>query len=43
MSPCTVNTPPMDFFSSDNKTVIGAEADLDRALGTVLGVKVTID
>ncbi|MFJ9244735.1 ABC transporter substrate-binding protein [Streptomyces sp. NPDC101776] len=37
-----VSYPPMDFFASDNKTVIGAEADLDKALGTVLGVKVTI-
>ncbi|WP_198655140.1 ABC transporter substrate-binding protein [Streptomyces geranii] len=37
-----VSYPPMDFFDTDNKTVIGAEADLARALGTVLGVKVTI-
>ncbi|MBK3573052.1 ABC transporter substrate-binding protein [Streptomyces sp. MBT65] len=37
-----VSYPPMDFFATDNKTVIGAEADLDKALGTVLGVKVTI-
>ncbi|MFJ9631750.1 ABC transporter substrate-binding protein [Streptomyces sp. NPDC101175] len=37
-----VSYPPMDFFASDNKTVVGAEADLDKALGTVLGVKVTI-
>ncbi|NEA66788.1 ABC transporter substrate-binding protein [Streptomyces sp. SID12488] len=32
----------MDFFAADNKTVIGAEADLGAALGTVLGVKVTV-
>lgn len=37
-----VSYPPMDFFASDNKTVIGAEADLDKALGTVLGVEVTL-
>ncbi|AYC36197.1 ABC transporter substrate-binding protein [Streptomyces griseorubiginosus] len=37
-----VSYPPMDFFAADNKTVVGAEADLDKALGTVLGVKVTI-
>ncbi|MGW2836049.1 ABC transporter substrate-binding protein [Streptomyces sp. NPDC001286] len=37
-----VSYPPMDFFASDSKTVVGAEADLDKALGTVLGVKVTI-
>lgn len=36
-----VSYPPMDFFAADNKTVIGAEADLGKALGTVLGVKVT--
>ncbi|MHB9863385.1 ABC transporter substrate-binding protein [Streptomyces sp. YIM S03343] len=36
-----VSYPPMDFFDTDNKTVIGAEADLGKALGTVLGVKVT--
>ncbi|WP_203690984.1 ABC transporter substrate-binding protein [Streptomyces sp. SID12488] len=37
-----VSYPPMDFFAADNKTVIGAEADLGAALGTVLGVKVTV-
>ncbi|MFI1708204.1 ABC transporter substrate-binding protein [Streptomyces griseoruber] len=37
-----VSYPPMNFFAADNKTVTGAEADLDTALGTVLGVKVTI-
>ncbi|MEW1722908.1 ABC transporter substrate-binding protein [Streptomyces sp. NPDC093109] len=37
-----VSYPPMDFFAADNKTAIGAEVDLDKALGTVLGVKVTI-
>ncbi|WP_052768722.1 ABC transporter substrate-binding protein [Streptomyces humi] len=37
-----VSYPPMDFFAADNKTVVGAEADLDKALGTVLGVKVTV-
>ncbi len=36
-----VSYPPMDFFATDNKTVIGAEAELGAALGQVLGVKVT--
>ncbi|WP_228447478.1 ABC transporter substrate-binding protein [Streptomyces paludis] len=37
-----VSYPPMDFFDADNKTPIGAEIDLDKALGKVLGVEVTI-
>jgi polar amino acid transport system substrate-binding protein len=32
--------PPMEFFGkSDNKTVIGADADLAKALGQVMGLK----
>ena len=34
-----VSFPPMEFFDSDNKTVIGFDADLGAALGQVLGVK----
>lgn len=34
-----VSFPPMEFFDTDNKTVIGFDADLGAALGQVLGVK----
>lgn len=32
--------PPFEFYASDNKTVIGLDADLAKALGETLGVKV---
>ena len=34
-----VSFPPMEFFDTDNKTVLGFDADLGRALGQVLGVE----
>ena len=34
------NYPPLVFLDSDNKTVIGMEPDLMKAIGEVLGVKV---
>ena len=34
-----VSFPPMEFFDTDNKTVLGFDADLGKALGQVLGVK----
>jgi len=34
-----VSFPPMEYFDTDNKTVIGFDADLGKALGEVLGVK----
>ncbi len=34
-----VSFPPMEFFDTDNKTVIGFDADLGKALGEVLGVE----
>jgi polar amino acid transport system substrate-binding protein len=34
-----VSFPPMEFFDTDNKTVIGFDADLGESLGRVLGVK----
>ena len=34
-----VSFPPMEFFDTDNKTVLGFDADLGRALGEVLGVE----
>ena len=33
-----VSFPPMEFFAPDNKTVLGFDADLGKALGQVLGV-----
>jgi polar amino acid transport system substrate-binding protein len=33
-----VSFPPMEYFDTDNKTVIGFDADLGKALGEVLGV-----
>jgi ABC-type amino acid transport substrate-binding protein len=33
---------PDEFIAPDGKTVIGMDADLAKALGTVLGVKVTV-
>jgi polar amino acid transport system substrate-binding protein len=33
-----VSFPPMEFFDTDNKTVLGFDADLGKALGEVLGV-----
>ena len=33
-----VSFPPMEYFDTDNKTVIGLDADLGKALGEVLGV-----
>lgn len=32
--------PPMEFLDSDNKTIIGLDPDIARALGEVLGVKI---
>ncbi|TMR96322.1 ABC transporter substrate-binding protein [Nonomuraea basaltis] len=34
-----VSFPPMEFFDTDNKTVIGFDADLGKALGELLGVE----
>jgi polar amino acid transport system substrate-binding protein len=34
-----VSFPPMEYFDTDNKTVLGFDADLGKALGQVLGVK----
>lgn len=34
-----VSFPPMEYFDTDNKTVLGFDADLGRALGDVLGVE----
>jgi polar amino acid transport system substrate-binding protein len=34
-----VSFPPMEYFDTDNKTVLGFDADLAEALGQVLGVK----
>jgi polar amino acid transport system substrate-binding protein len=34
-----VSFPPMEYFDTDNKTVLGFDADLGSALGQVLGVK----
>jgi polar amino acid transport system substrate-binding protein len=34
-----VSFPPMEYFDTDNKTVIGFDADLGKALGEVLGVR----
>ncbi|MEU1786774.1 ABC transporter substrate-binding protein [Streptomyces sparsogenes] len=34
------NYPPLVFLDSDNKTVIGMEPDLMKAIGEVLGVKI---
>lgn len=34
-----VSFPPMEFFDTDGKTVLGFDADLGAALGQVLGVK----
>ena len=34
-----VSFPPMEYFDTDNKTVVGFDADLGAALGQVLGVK----
>lgn len=31
--------PPMEYFASDNKTVIGADVDLGVAIGQVMGLK----
>jgi len=31
--------PPMEYFASDNKTVIGADVDIGTAIGDVLGLK----
>jgi polar amino acid transport system substrate-binding protein len=33
-----VSFPPMEYFDTDNKTVLGFDADLGKALGQVLGV-----
>lgn len=33
---------PMEFIASDGKTVIGADADLAKALGQVMGLKVNM-
>jgi polar amino acid transport system substrate-binding protein len=34
-----VSFPPMEYFDTDNKTVLGFDADLGKALGQVLGVE----
>jgi polar amino acid transport system substrate-binding protein len=34
-----VSFPPMEFFDTDSKTVLGFDADLGNALGEVLGVE----
>lgn len=34
-----VSFPPMEFFDTDNTTVLGFDADLGKALGEVLGVE----
>lgn len=34
-----VSFPPMEYFDDDNKTVLGFDADLGKALGEVLGVE----
>lgn len=34
-----VSFPPMEFYDTDNKTVLGFDADLGKALGDVLGVE----
>ncbi len=34
-----VSFPPMEFFDTDNETVLGFDADLGEALGEVLGVE----
>ena len=34
-----VSFPPMEYFDNDNKTVLGFDADLGKALGEVLGVE----
>lgn len=36
-----VSFPPMEYFDTDNKTVLGFDADLGKALGEVLGVAFT--
>ena len=33
-----ISFPPMEYFDTDNKTVLGFDADLGKALGEVLGV-----
>ncbi|GLW57525.1 ABC transporter substrate-binding protein [Kitasatospora phosalacinea] len=35
--------PPLGFYATDDKTVIGTEADLAHLIGDVLGLKVEID
>jgi polar amino acid transport system substrate-binding protein len=34
--------PPFEFFDTDNKTIIGADAELAQALGDVMGVKMPL-
>jgi polar amino acid transport system substrate-binding protein len=34
--------PPLEYFAPDGKTVIGADPDLAKALGQVMGVKVAV-
>jgi len=34
-----VSFPPMEYFDTDNRTVLGFDADLGKALGEVLGVE----
>src|ERR1700756_925377 len=33
---------PMEFIAKDGKTVIGVDADLAKALGTVMGLKFNV-
>jgi polar amino acid transport system substrate-binding protein len=34
---------PMEFIAKDGKTVIGVDADLAKALGTVMGLKIKVE
>jgi polar amino acid transport system substrate-binding protein len=36
----SVGYPPFEFLGPDNKTFVGLDADLDKALGDALGVKI---
>jgi len=37
-----VSSAPVEFYATDNKTIIGLNADLARAIGKVLGVPIDI-
>ncbi|MGW2254554.1 ABC transporter substrate-binding protein [Kitasatospora sp. NPDC001660] len=36
-------TPPLDFYATDNKTIIGVEPDIAYLIGDVLGLKVELN